>query len=189
VYTAILYQGAAFTNVNPSGYQASLTDQSIGVDCSGFIQRVASYNENNYAIRDIKWDGADTENRLLWGHYDPGIKISIDTLPNHTTADASFYDGSWPVFDATTRVGDINLIIPGDIITLNGHITLVCRVEYNDQSIRTLAMDNIFVIEADSPYDQWQVIMEDSRNLSYFSEKQWFTDDYRDVEVRRLITN
>jgi hypothetical protein len=178
VLTSIMDHHGDYYDYNTPYDDGPSTAAAIGVDCSGFVQRVASYSGNTYTIRDTSWTGEIGENRLLWSQYHSNVKIN----------GTSFYNGSWRVYDATAEAGDINLIIPGDIITMDFHMVLVCKVVYQNSNNRILVPANVLVIEAASPDDQWQVLKKNTRHLSYFAGEDW-THQVQHVEVRRLIIN
>ena len=192
VLSSIMNHAGDFYDYNTPYDDGPCTSRSTGVDCSGFIQRAASYTGNRYAIKDVRWDGAQEENRLLWGEYDSGVKIPIDVLPGHGTE--SFYDLSWQVYDVTAGTGSLDFVIPGDVITMNGHIVLVYEIDYRNNESRIPDDDtkqnfprNIYLIEASSPDDNWQVILTRVLNSFLLVGVTWPVENNRHIEIRRLI--
>jgi hypothetical protein len=120
------------------------TKRTAGVDCSGFIQRCASYAGNRY-------ETADVTSRCIWGGGAPGL-IGVNGFASD--------DYTWPV-------GNRNLLIPGDVLVLSGnpgHVAMVLRIVYPDGT-RIIDFDengtteNVVVIESTKgPRDQWKVL-------------------------------
>jgi hypothetical protein len=120
------------------------TKRSAGVDCSGFVQRCASYAGNQY-------EAPNVTNRCIWGGEAPrliGVNgFAIDTF-------------SWPVENR-------NLLIPGDILVLTGdlgHVAMVLKIVYQDGT-RVITLNNngtsdgVFIIEATRGFfDEWCVM-------------------------------
>jgi len=116
-------------------YEAS---KSGGVDCGGFLMRVASYKINGEKAYTIGSDNDET--RDLIGNA-PNIAHYPGIFPSTTDyAQAKMATYSWDVVD-------LNLLIPGDFVWFNGHVAIINTIEYSDNH-RLTDTDKITFIEA-----------------------------------------
>jgi len=161
------------------GYGTNQLGYSSGVDCYGHLQRVASYNGNPYRLRDFSAaeNGGDG-NRLEWGQdnanlYESLVGIKADSwlIEGLTTANINNQDGPR------------NLIVPGDIITMDGHVAVISKVEFN-AGTRVINPTLVTVIECTSPLGEWKVLSRSNRHLRFFAINPGF---FPNLTIRRLV--
>ena len=150
-------------DVNPYDWHHVL--YSAGVDCSGFVQRAASYNGNNYVLNDFF--GTDE-----WSTNTMGFPVHA----RHGTGGIADDARSW-------LINDRNLMVPGDILIRtgsNGHVAIVYRIDYENNSREIEDQSpHVYVIEATrGEFDEWQVL-----NTNTWED---LGDGY---DIRRLRTN
>ena len=100
------------------------TKRSAGVDCSGYIQRCASYENNPYTVNDLT-------TRVVWGGGSQSLIGPQGFASNEYT---------WPIADR-------NCLIIDDIISCDGHVVMVWKIVYDD-NLRNVIPDNVHIIEA-----------------------------------------
>jgi len=98
--------------------------RSAGTDCSGFIQKCAGYDKNQYLMPNIS-------NRITWGGG------SEDLIGPGGFAGDTY---TWPVENK-------NLLVIGDIISCSEHVVLVWKIIYDGTSRNTIP-ENVYIIEA-----------------------------------------
>jgi hypothetical protein len=136
--------GFASKKYNRDVYEARHACYSAGADCSGFVQRCASYAGTRYD--DNNGNHADAgmntlpEQRLLWAPVYPAYMTGL------LEADG-FEAASWEIVNNGN--GSPNLIVPGDIIIISGdglwHIGIIDRIQFGND--RQVVEGNVFVIE------------------------------------------
>ena len=110
-----------------NSYQWQHVLYSAGVDCSGYVQRCASYTNNPYQNRRTVgttqfWvgsfrDGATGQDLWTNNGNDVHRRLGTSGLLNNSH---SFL------------INDMNLLVPGDIIIRSGHVAIVNRIVFND---------------------------------------------------------
>jgi hypothetical protein len=137
--------GFASKKYNRDVYEARHACYSAGADCSGFVQRAASYAGNRYDDNNgnVTDAGMNTlpEQRLLWALAYPAYMTNLLEADGLTAA-------SWEIVN--NGVGPINLVVPGDIVIISGvnvwHIGIVDRIQFGLN--RQVTETDIRVIEA-----------------------------------------
>jgi hypothetical protein len=104
--------------------------ESAGADCSGLVQRCASYTGNPYTLTDLT-------NEPDWNNNNDIAQLVGDT---------GIFNKSWQVAinDGSDTSG---LIVPGDIIYMDGHVGIVCKILFTAGG-RTLTAENVKIVEA-----------------------------------------
>ncbi len=160
-YDPLVINGISYTPYLPglASYNAYFLDSyvwqlvlySAGTDCNGFLQRVASYNGNNYWMADFS--GSDK-----W--VKPEDSYSFPLYSKHSVQD---------IVDIYSRpINYLNGMVPGDILInpdtanahANEHVAIVLGIEYPTNS-RLIASKSskVTVIEAaKGDYNEWRVI-------------------------------
>lgn len=147
--------GFSSWRVDNGGYRSYDTGYSAGVDCGGLIQRVADYSDNMYALPSCNDTTApDGENgRLQWGKTTPNLKGPY-------TSGLASTSYSW-------EIPDKNLIVPGDLLIFppdppdGNHVAMITDIGYEKDLYnpgRIIDKAQVFVIEATSYRNEWQVI-------------------------------
>ena len=145
---------------NQNNYHDYDVKRSAGVDCSGFVQRCASYAGNQYLPVDVT-------TRCIWGGGAPHL-IGVNGFASD---------------DYTWDVGNRNLLIPGDVLVFPGnpgHVVMVLRIVYPDGT-RTIEdmSGNVTVIESTKGDENvWMVL-----------NSQTWSDLGADYEPKRLRFN
>jgi len=167
-------------------YDSFQVGYSSGVDCYGHLQRIACYSGNNYRLRDFSStvNGGDGD-RLEWGEtYGAEVYESLDGI----------IANSWLIEAFTSRADTIdqNTIIPGDIITMDGHVAVISKIGYFENT-RNINPQSVKIIECTSPRGEWKVMSDNTRTLQYFINSIYISNTIppsgwvKNLNVRRLI--
>ncbi|MBN2532876.1 MAG: hypothetical protein JXB88_08295 [Spirochaetales bacterium] len=139
------------------------TTYSAGLDCTGFIHKSASYQGNTYTLSNL------SDTRVIWG----GTAQS--------QAGGTIYsDYCWPVYDQAEGVGNRNLIIPGDIVSLPDyhHGAIISKIIFNNNT-RIIQAINVKLIESAYADGRYMVV----------NHQDWDTHYESTGRLGRLITN
>ncbi|MDA3849996.1 MAG: hypothetical protein PF447_01860 [Spirochaetaceae bacterium] len=156
-----------------STYQSSQVEQSIGADCSGFIQRCASYINSPYLSGSTNRDNSDDYITDL---------ADVDLWPgtNYELCKKRL-EGVTGIDNASYEIPERIYLVPGDILKMNGHVVIVQDIIYDDNNITN---DDILVIEAAGTGTEWTI----DKTRSYSSLLDYI--DYYGVPVlKRLNVN
>jgi hypothetical protein len=168
-YNAITINGKTYYPYLPglSSYKLNVLNnyhdydakRSAGVDCSGYIQKCAGYTDNPYiSIPDI------TE-RIYWGGGSENLIAPAGFASNEYT---------WPIEDS-------NLLVPGDIISCDGHVAMIWKIEYDDNS-RIVTEDNVYLIEAQgvdmsvTNFRDWKYLVDRPASFPNITKRRLKTD-------------
>jgi hypothetical protein len=144
--------------------------ESIGVDCSGFLQRAASYNSNLYKLnnvtRDVTWADS-TENNQTIGLLEGTGGIATDSWLAWN--DNELFDPSDPDALRTERIPV--MVVPGDIVLMyNGntipHVAIVYQASDTNGDGK-ITREEVFFIEAASGHNARYRVMNDQSWWSY----------------------
>jgi hypothetical protein len=143
--------------------QGIYTRYSAGDDCTGFIQRVASYQGNIYLLNDL------AEHRLEWeGTWNP----AVDPDYTNTAGGAIGTTYTWPI-------DDWNLAVPGDVCIMTDHATIILKIVYTGTT-RTTTKANIYFIEVAYAGGRYMAV----------NYQTWSPGPYNGTgQIKRLITN
>jgi hypothetical protein len=150
---------------NPN-YYFDHTQYSAGTECQGLVTRAAGYAGNNYTA-----NSSAENDRTTWIHTTGQGIIGLDTPANWTTV-------AWPI----TNTNDLqtSLVVPGDIIIINGHMGIVYKIEYAANS-RNSAQSQIHILEA---YGRSMTVFSQRDWLSFYNATQGFVNPF--CQIMRL---
>jgi hypothetical protein len=116
---------------------------SAGVDCVGFVKRSANYGGLQYGFP-VADDERDT--------------IDNDAPFNSNYGTIALADSSWEIctVSSTSIPIEINLVVPGDVVTMDGHLAMINKIIYYSNT-RTSDTDMIYYIEATTWPPYWMV--------------------------------
>ena len=155
--------GFSSWRTNNGGYDAIDTGYSAGVDCSGFVQRCLKYNGSPYT--QIPGVGG----RLAWGDITPEL-----IGPGFGGANPDGFESDTYSY----TIGDLNRLIPGDIVSCDGHVGIVTGIDYTSDN--QVIEGNVTILEsAGDP--QWRV--RNDRTL-----QQWLSAPsvFPNITLRRM---
>ncbi|MDR1909554.1 MAG: hypothetical protein LBQ35_06530 [Spirochaetaceae bacterium] len=124
----------AFSNPQKNRYHDSQSTVTAGIDCSGFVQKSATYPGNAYELGRVTWRNSTTT-------------IAGESMSRE------IFGGDWYVTDAKSPIRPeslwfFSLAVPGDILVSAGvHVVLVQDTSPNPEGIVT-GRDQVTVIHA-----------------------------------------
>jgi hypothetical protein len=169
---------------DPNTYNAEQVKASSGADCSGFIQKTASYNGNIYVLDDLTvedtWSSGQAS-ALLEGFSDfprgfgnKSVLISDETL------------------DWAYQPENLQLVVPGDFIYLKAegkqHVAMIQKITRPMEGAE-ITRDNVYVIHATSGRGlTWKINVNDKWENDLLSDPPsdiWYKIGNK-FQVRRL---
>ncbi|MBN2444720.1 MAG: fibronectin type III domain-containing protein [Spirochaetales bacterium] len=112
---------------------------SAGTNCNGLTLQAAAYDGNNYVY------GLDAiGDRLVWGANYGGAYPRDERV--------------WIMWQEGQERGVDNLIVPGDMVDMDGHCGIIYKVVYNENS-RTIIQGQCLILEASAPFYEYKILM------------------------------